>query len=842
MRLTVLLSMTFPLAMSAAYGADSAEAPIEVRAAVVAFEDFHEQWGRWEQLFAELSGQSNPPLHFRLAAGTYGDVLHWIRQGSVDLAVMTPGVFAETLPGAGQGSPKGPCQYLATVGLPAATSAWAAADRRLPGYHFRCRSVCVVSAASTLKTADDLRREAKRDGLEFVFVHPLSLSGRIAAEVALRQLGIEPTREQVGYTYSHSGSLRLLAEPAGNRQRVAFVWDDALHGVPELAGQLRVLPFPQLGALEIPQSVVVVRAGCEHAELFRSLLAGHVDADANHDFACFDDWSTRYGVVRRWNQQLGLATLLEETQTVSLDEIGRILVHHGRCQPKPPRLALVLSGGGAKCAFQVGAVKALEEKLAELRREHPHSGLDIALVVGTSGGAINALPVALGITATGPSLRQVMERAPSNGWADLQQVWSELDQREIIRPSRLVRANIGLWSALFQLACLLALVRRGVWRVERRGWVFASLVVLLAAVEITLGYVHRSPWRLLGENHVWHHAWLWITFGIRASAWTLLVLGLVGLAAQGLLVRRQKHLTAPTWLKWVLATGLLGLPLIQIITVLFYEKTLSGGSGIENALAEKFPRLINRQLARGGEPPLELASGWDARQRLEAASRHIIRRGLLRRDLVLTGSCLEQSGDLLPDDLYFYAAANPKAQPPAFGPRGISLVERPSLLLDVVMGSGAIFPLFPPRRLHDLPRPGEYVELVDGGFAHNSPIEAAVLWGATHIVLIKASPEERPERRNFLGNAAAAYKHLYQQSQLVDTRSRGEVVIFTLAPEPPHLCVLDFADNLIEAAVAKGYREARGQSAGGDPQVGGLPRFHKEPGEPLFVDLPSDRP
>lgn len=828
MRFSLLLSIVFPVATSAAYGADSAEVPIEVRAAVVAFEDFHEQLRRWEQLFAELAREAEPPLRFRLAAGTYGDVLHWIRQGQVDLAVMTPGVFAETLPGAGQGSPGGGCEYLATVGLPAATSAWASADRRLPGYHYQCRSVCVVPAASALQTAGDLRRQSERGRLEFVFVHPLSVSGRIAPQVALRQLGIKPSGEEAGYSYSHTGSLRLLARPAGDRERVAFVWDDALRGAPELAGKLRVLTFPELDALEIPQSVVAARSGYEHAELFRGLLAGHVDADGNHDFACFEDWAARYGAVRQWNEQLGLSARPDGTQTVSLDEIGRILVHYVRSQPEPPRLALVLSGGGAKCAYQVGAVRALEEKLAELRRDHPRRGLDIALVVGTSGGAINALPVALGISAT------------EKGQEDFKRVWSELDQREIVRPSRLVRANMGLWFALLKLACLLWLVRRFVSRPDRRGWLIASLVVALAALEITCGYLAWSPWRVLGENHVWHHVWLWITFGIRASAWTLLVLGLAGLLAQGLLVRRGKHLSAPAWLKWVLVAGLLGLPLVQILTVLFYEKTLSGGSGIEHALAEKYPRLIDRQLARGGEPPLELEAGAAPRRRLQAVSRQIIRRGLLRRDLVLTGSCLEHSDDLLPDDLYFYAAADADREAPEFGARGISLGERPSLLLDVVMGSGAIFPLFPPRRLDDLPRAGEHVELVDGGFAHNSPIEAAVLWGATHIVLIKASPEKRLKRRNFLENAGAAYRHLYQQSQLVDARSRGEVIIFSLAPEPPHLCVLDFADNLIEAAVEKGYREARGRFPGGDRAAAGPGQFQKEPGEPLLVDLPAD--
>lgn len=831
MRFVLLLSIVLPMATSAAYGADSAPAPIEVRAAVVAFEDFHDQWQRWEQLFADLARDAQPPLRFRLAAGTYGDVLRWIGRGKVDLAVITPGAFAETLSEDGQGNPAGVCEYLATVGLPAATSVWALPERRAAGYHFRCRSVCVVPGASTLQTVDDLRERSDRGGLEFVFVHPLSLSGRIAPEIALRKAGIEASGEQVVYTYSHTASLRLLADPesSGKLERVAFVWDDALRSAPELAERLRVLRFPELEALDVPQSVVVARSGWEHAELFRTLLAGHVDQGGTRDFACFEDWRDRYRAVREWNDKLGLSAFSDEAQTVSLDEIGRLLLHHALSQPKPPRLALVLSGGGAKCAYQVGAVRALEEKLAELRRDRPQSGLDIALVVGTSGGAINALPIALGVSAD------------KQGQEDFEKVWSELDQREIVRPSTPVRANMGLWFAMLKLTCLLWLVRRFVSDPRRRGWVVASLVVVLAAVEITCGYLAWPPWRLLGQNHVWHHVWLWISFGIRASAWTLLVLGVVGLMVQAWLVRRQRHLTAPAWLKWGLLAGLLGLPLIQIFTLLFYEKTLSGGSGFEHALSEKFPRLIDRQLDRAGQPPLELQGAADAAERFRAASRQIIQRGLLRRDLVLTGSCLEHTGDL-PDDLYFYAAADLGGKPPAFGARGISLDRRPSLLMDVVMGSGAIFPLFPPRTLHDLPREGDRVELVDGGFAHNSPLEAAVLWGATHIVLIKASPEKRLTRRNLLENATAAYRHLYQQSQLVDTRSRGEVVIFTLAPQPPHVCVLDFADNLIEGAVAKGFREAGGRLPNDGRVVAGPGRFHKEPGEPLFVDSSSDKP
>jgi hypothetical protein len=135
------------------------------------------------------------------------------------------------------------------------------------------------------------------------------------------------------------------------------------------------------------------------------------------------------------------------------------------------------------------------------------------------------------------------------------------------------------------------------------------------------------------------------------------------------------------------------------------------------------------------------------------------------------------------------------------------------------------------------------MELVDGGFAHNSPIEAAVLWGATHVILIEASPQVRQERTNFATNAIASFNHLYEQSQLLDARARGKVAIFTLSPGPPHLCVLDFADNLIEDSIARGYADANGRSTDDMPSAlaprrsPGVARFRKEHGEPVFTDL-----
>ena len=184
--------------------------------------------------------------------------------------------------------------------------------------------------------------------------------------------------------------------------------------------------------------------------------------------------------------------------------------------------------------------------------------------------------------------------------------------------------------------------------------------------------------------------------------------------------------------------------------------------------------------------------------------------GLLARDLVLTGSVLGERGIDLPSDLYFWASAGRTTVQPAFGARGVAPANRPEMLLDALIGSGAIYPVFPARVLRDFPRTGQATEIVDGSFAHRSPVEAAVLWGATHIILIQADPDERVPRGSFGSNVSAALTLLYDQAQLTDDRTKNQAMLFTLAPRPPHIGLLDFAGNLIADSLAKGYREVRG--------------------------------
>ncbi len=801
--------------------------PLEIRVGIVAFEDFRGESERSEKLFAELSTAHTPPLRFKLAVGTYGDVAHWLQKGLVDVAIVTPGLLVDAVADNTETDRADLPRFLATVGRPAAASKWANEGRKPPGYFDRYGAVCAVATESSLKTAADLKTAMGKGRVRFLCVHPSSVSSRIAPAFALKQMGLDLHEEQIEYTHSHSASLRILADEGRDKdfEWVAFVWDDSVRSLPDLADRVRAIPLPALNDLQVPSDAVVARAGFEHAQLVEDLLLAHTDAQGRHDFLRPPDWRKHYESVRQWCAAAG-PIVESDSQTISLDEIGRLLVHHARSQPAPPRLALVLSGGGAKCAYQVGAVAALEEMLEAVRQQNADDKTDIALVVGTSGGAINALPMALGVTRS------------AEGRDDFLDVWTRLDQRKIVRPAQIVRGNIGLWFALFQAAIAVWIMRRFVKQPQQRGWVFGGLLTGLAAFEILIQFLDPAPWNWLGRNHWLHHAWLWMSFGIGASAWSVLAVGLAALIRQRLLVRRGSFLAVSSRsATWILAAGLLGLPFVQIVTVLFYEDTLSGGEGMEEALTRHFPGLIDRHLERQRQKPLSPGDGKTDQFRLKAVSRQLIDRRLLARDLVITGSCLEQSTPGLPTDLYFFASSAASSEAPPFGPRGISLANHAGLVLDVVLGSGSIFPVFPARRLQDFPKAGEYADLVDGGFAHNSPIEAAVLWGATHIVLIEASPRERAGRENFLQNAAASFDHLYEQSQLLDTRSRGKVAVFTLAPEPPHLCVLDFADNLIRAAAEKGYRDAAGRPAKEDTRVAGRSRFRKELGEPLFRDI-----
>jgi hypothetical protein len=166
---------------------------------------------------------------------------------------------------------------LVTVGFPPAQTPWAADDRRLPGPHLEYRAVCLVAADTPLRTVDDLKREAGRRHVQYLFSHPLSLPGRVAPELALRRAGILPDRTQINYTYGDLETIRQLRLPSGSRTRVGFVEDDALHNKPELLAGVRKVDFPDLDGVKIPQQVLVAMRGFRFRDSLQAVLETYQD-------------------------------------------------------------------------------------------------------------------------------------------------------------------------------------------------------------------------------------------------------------------------------------------------------------------------------------------------------------------------------------------------------------------------------------------------------------------------------------------------------------------------------------------------------------------------------------
>src|SRR5437899_6844722 len=85
-------------------------------------------------------------------------------------------------------------------------------------------------------------------------------------------------------------------------------------------------------------------------------------------------------------------------------------------QQVPSRVAVVLAGGGARGAYEVGALSVLLPRL-ERRGERPN------VIVGTSVGAINAAYLAA--TAGDPAQTSIAKAA---------QLWCELSFDDVLRP------------------------------------------------------------------------------------------------------------------------------------------------------------------------------------------------------------------------------------------------------------------------------------------------------------------------------------------------------------------------------------------------------------------------
>lgn len=717
----------------------------------------------------------NQALHLRasLAVGTYGEMLHWLEHDLIDVGVVNAGLYSRL--------PKERWRYVGS----------AAVSGHEPAY----LSVCLARKDAALNRLEDLQRAGGK--LTVLAVDPLSVSGFINPITVLRRAGLELRPEQVRFTHTHSNALRCLLDSKG--PTIATIWASTWERKPDPA--LQVVELPGLENYHSLPVALVARTDSPTAEALRKLVA----AGRFPGFKFDAGYEAAVQALPEVNLTNPASRPLDR---VDIDDIAVTLHHYNLTHPRPARLALVLAGGGAKCSYQAGAVRALEERLELARRRWNDPGLDIQLVVGTSGGAINALAVAMGLART------------PDGYQDLCAAWSDLDQSEIVCPPFLVRLNMWCWFA--SLAGLAVLTLN--WRF---GLGKTRSLQLTGALGVFLTGLSHMPLRLLlGTDSNLQHVWAWLSWGIEGAGLVLVAAAFIGFVrihrdeAKGLDVRR----TGP--LARLMLLFAVTLPLAQCYIVFCHEEFLSENFGIEKALTRNFSKLIQRETGRRGEPVPSVTD----RVAIRALSQQIFDHRLLQRDLVLTASPLTDPALDLPGEFYFYASPLGSVEPP-FGKRGIALARRPELLFDALLGSAAIYPLFPSRPIEDLPQPGQRVDLVDGSFAHRSPLEAAVLWGATHVVVVEASTQEIATRGSLLSNFGASLCYLYDEAQLVDVRSRGQTVLYTLWPSAPHIGLLDFSPHLIRQSIEKGYREASGAPTAAAQRGGAL---QKELGPPVF--------
>ena len=158
---------------------------------------------------------------------------------------------------------------------------------------------------------------------------------------------------------------------------------------------------------------------------------------------------------------------------------------------RPRRIALVLSGGGARGAYEVGVLWYIFEELSRIRGAPPR----IDILSGTSVGAINACYLAAHLSDPVLGLRRLVE------------LWTELEMtrvlgfglKQIAAIPKILRGGGDTGSGLFDVRPMADLVQKEVsWRAVSRSLRQGDLQALsVSTTELTTGrtvvFMQTSP-------------------------------------------------------------------------------------------------------------------------------------------------------------------------------------------------------------------------------------------------------------------------------------------------------------------------------------------------------------
>ena len=118
-------------------------------------------------------------------------------------------------------------------------------------------------------------------------------------------------------------------------------------------------------------------------------------------------------------------------------------------------------------------------------------------------------------------------------------------------------------------------------------------------------------------------------------------------------------------------------------------------------------------------------------------------------------------------------------------------------VLQIAFASGSPFPIFAAHNVEisikgDEENPSEW--LVDGGYAHNIPVDAANMLGADRVLVLSSSPfvpeeilkeKSEPVFGRMIANIPRLIPYFYGRSQVEDLLSAEDMIVATLAPTAP---------------------------------------------------------
>jgi predicted acylesterase/phospholipase RssA len=167
--------------------------------------------------------------------------------------------------------------------------------------------------------------------------------------------------------------------------------------------------------------------------------------------------------------------------------------------------------------------------------------------------------------------------------------------------------------------------------------------------------------------------------------------------------------------------------------------------------------------------------------------------------------------------------------------------QQAKLVLRVAFASGSPFPVFPPHRIPLEPRGVEEKLFVDGGYAHNVPVEAAKRLGARRVLVISSSPRSSGTSRSGndrkfqpLGDFAWMVRwivpYLYERSQVEDALSAEDLLVASIAPsasEDGWPFLTDFQDVVIKRMFKQAEDDVKCRV--GNIENWGRPSFGRRP-------------